>query len=118
MKQQLLMIGIIVIIVTVWLSGCNQVSNTMTPEKTRFIGTWQNTTRNITRTIILFSNDSCSVSILNETGTWDVQDSKLVMKFPVRQITYTFYYAFSNNDRNLSLTSAVSTSTTTVFTKQ
>jgi len=116
MKKQLIIIGIIAIIVTVGLSGCSQVSDTVHPEKTRFVGTWQNTTRNTTRTFVLFSDGSCSFS--NLTGIWNVTDGKFVMEFPDSHLTYSFYYTFSNNDRSLSLTSAVTTSTTSVFTKQ
>lgn len=119
MKKQLIIIGIFTVIITVGLSGCDDINKNINPEKSKFVGAWQNATNNITRTFILYSNDSCSLSTLNETGTWDVKDSKFVMEFPDRQITYTFYYSFSNNNRSLSLTSAaVQTSTTTVFTRQ
>ena len=116
MKEQLIVIGVIAIIVTVGLSGCSEVSDTVHPEKTRFVGTWQNTTRNSTKTFMLFSDGSCSFS--NLTGKWNVTDGMFVMEFPDSHLFYQFYYTFSNNDGSLSLTSAVTMSTTSVFTKQ
>ena len=41
MKKQLVIIGIVAILVTVGLSGCNQVSNPLNPERNRFTGTWK-----------------------------------------------------------------------------
>ena len=43
MKKQLVIIGIVVLLVCVVLSGCNEDSNTIKPEKNRFIGTWKGT---------------------------------------------------------------------------
>jgi len=117
MKKNLVIIATIVLLIIV-LSGCNEKDNTVYPEKNKFIGTWQNRTQNITRTISFFSNDSCSLSTLNETGTWKLQNSTLIMKFPVSYLTYIFDYTFSNNNRTLSLSSALGTSITQVFTKQ
>ena len=116
MKKQLLIIGIIALLFFVELSGCEQKSNMSTPDKSKFVGTWQNTTMNITRTISVFSDGSCSFS--NLTGTWELQNGIFLMKFPDSGLTYRFYYLFSNNDRTLSLSSAVGSSITQVFTKQ
>lgn len=118
MKKHYVIIATIALLLSIGLSGCTEENNTIHPEKNMFVGTWKNTTKNITRTIILFSNDSCSLSILNETGTWDIEDGKLVLKFPDSYLTYIFNYEFSNNERTLSLSSALGTSMTQVFTKQ
>jgi thioredoxin-related protein len=112
--KQMVIIGIIILLISVGLSGCT--SNPLDTEKHKFIGTWTNSTISVNRTIILFSNGSCSFSTL--TGIWDLRQGKFVMEFPDSHLTYTFNYAFSNNDRTLSLSSAVTTSTTQVFTKQ
>jgi thioredoxin-related protein len=112
--KQMVIIGIIILLISVGLSGCT--SNPLDTEKNKFIGTWTNSTISVNRTIILFSNGSCSFSTL--TGIWDLRQGKFVMEFPDSHLTYTFNYAFSNNDRTLSLSSAVTTSTTQVFTKQ
>ena len=41
MKKQLVIIGIVALLVTVWLSGCNQVSNRLNPDRDKFLGTWK-----------------------------------------------------------------------------
>ena len=125
MKKQLIIIGIVALLLIVGLSGCNQISNPFTSEKDKFVGTWRNTTKNITRTISLFSDGNCTFSTLNGTrdlknltGIWDLKNGTFIMKFPDSHLTYPFYYVFSDNDRTLSLSSAVGTSTPMVFTKQ
>ncbi|VVB62289.1 Uncharacterised protein [uncultured archaeon] len=116
MKKQLVIIGILALLFIVGLSGCEQNSNTSNPDENKFVGTWQNTTRNITRTISLSSDGSCSFS--NFTGTWYLQNGIFIMNFPDSYLTYRFNYLFSNNNRTLSLSSAVGSSITQVFTKQ
>jgi len=115
MKKQLVIIGIVAILVTVGLSGCNQVTNTVNPEKSKFVGTWQNTTLDLTTTINLFSDGTCSY--IGLPGTWDVKDGKLVMDFTDSGVDWTYNYVFSNNDRTLSLTSTAG-GLTQVYTKQ
>lgn len=119
----MLTIGIIALLVTVGLSGCEQSENKT--KKETFVGIWQSTTTNITRTITLLANNSCSLSTLKGssnfstlTGTWEIKDEKFIMKFPNPLLIYTFNYSFSNNDRTLTLTSAYYSSTTQEFTKQ
>lgn len=123
MRKQLILIGIATLLVTIGLSGCEQSENKTDTEK--FIGTWQSTTHNITRTITLSSDDSCSLStstgssnLSTLTGTWEIKEDKFNMKFQDPPLLYSFYYTFSNNDRTLTFTSALTTSTTQVFTKQ
>jgi uncharacterized protein YceK len=115
MKKQLEIIGIVALLVAVGLSGCNQVSNTITSEKNKFVGTWKNTTLDLTTTINLFSDGTCSY--LGLPGTWDVKDGKLVMDFTDSGFTWKYNYVFSNNDRTLSLTFTAG-GLSQVFTKQ
>jgi hypothetical protein len=115
MKKQLVIIGIVALLVSVGFSGCNQVSNTINPEKNKFVGIWQNTTLDLTTTINLFSDGTCSYMGL--LGTWDVKDGKLVMDFTDSGFTWTYNYVFSNNDRTLSLTFTAG-GLTQVYTKQ
>ncbi|VVB61215.1 Uncharacterised protein [uncultured archaeon] len=101
-KQLLIIIGVIALLVCIGLCGCNQVNNTINPEKNKFVGTWQNTTLDLTTTINLFSDGTCLY--LDLPGTWDVKDGKLIMDFTDSGFTWTYNYVFSNNDRTLSLT--------------
>jgi len=88
MKKQLVIIGIVALLVSVGFSGCNQVSNTINPEKNKFVGIWQNTTLDLTTTINLFSDGTCSY--LSLSGTWDVKDGMLVMDFTDSGFTWTY----------------------------
>jgi len=97
MKKPLVIIGIVAILVGVGLSGCNQVR---IPEKERFVGSWQNTTGY--PSLIEFSkNGSCTYGAV---GTWDLKDGKLVINIPSYNLNDTYNYAFSNNDKTLTLT--------------
>lgn len=114
MRKQLVIIGVILFFICVSLSGCNQVSDTLTLEKNKFIGTWQNTTLGLVITLSLFSDGTCTY--LSLSGTWDVTDGKFVMEFADSRLSSTYTYTFSDNDRTLTLTSQYGL--TTNYTKQ
>jgi hypothetical protein len=97
MKKQLVIIGIVAILVCVGLSGCNQISNTINPEKSKFVGTWQDTTF---ISYDIFS-DGTFTNAFGQGGTWDIKDDKLVMYYS--ETTYSYSYIFSNNDRTVTL---------------
>jgi hypothetical protein len=116
-KKQLVNIGIIVILVTVGLSGCNsspeeQPIPGQLVNKEKFVGIWKNTT--ILMTLNLSSNGTCKLFSLY--GMWDVKNETFVMEFPDGNIL-TYNYAFYKTYRTLYLTS-LSDNLTTVFTKQ
>jgi hypothetical protein len=120
MKKQLVIIGIVVILVTVGLSGCNQVSNPLNSDKGRFVGTWKgNTIMNNTMctptqiTLTFFSDNTYSINSIS--NTWDIKDGKLVLvgislltDAPM-QTVYTF--TFSNFDRTLTITDVAGNNT-------
>ena len=114
MKKQLVIIGIVAILFTVELSGCNQVSNTLIPEKSKFVGRW---TSSDNVNLDLFSDGTCAFTIMS--GTWDLKDGKLVLDLPSSTMPYTlaYNYQFSDNDRTLSLIDKAS-GTSAIFTKQ
>ena len=62
MKKQLVIIRIIALLVCVGLSGCNEVSNTIDPEKNKFIGTWKSdnstTIEGLEDTILFYSKNN------------------------------------------------------------
>lgn len=101
MKKPLPIIGIVALLVCVGLSGCNQVSNTLNPEKGKFIGTWKVEKLNnstISGEVYTFFSDG-TVGISAASGTWELKDGKLVLEFEMHQSMYS--YSFSNNDRTL-----------------
>ncbi|HVQ00637.1 MAG TPA: hypothetical protein VMT57_03900 [Candidatus Thermoplasmatota archaeon] len=117
MKKLLIIIGTISLLVSVSLSGCNQVNITSNPEKNKFVGTWANTTRMMswsnatyTETFTLLSDGTSSYMGL--AGTWDIKDHQLVITDTRDSIVNYYTYVFSNNDRTLTLNG------NQVFTKQ
>ena len=102
---------------TVGLSGCstqnnneNQDNNTISPEKSKFVGTWKNNTSYLT--LDLFSDGTCTM--WGNTGTWDLKDGKLVINLRSAGVpfTYTYIFVFFNNDNTLKLIPTKSTTGT------
>ena len=121
MRKQLVIIGILAILVTVGLSGCNEINIMLNPEKSKFVGTWQNKASDARgiyyNTMILSSGDTGSLNGLSVT--WDLKDGKLIIKSmsSSSSIPLTYNYIFFDNDRALTLTDSV-LSETLVWTKQ
>ena len=126
MKKQLI-IGIVVLLICVVLSGCNeqQTTNTEKSDEDRITGTWfiselfEGSSRTIT---YIFSPDKTYKvigSYKNYTesfnGTWKIEDNKLVVTIEGR--TLIGNYQFSNNEKTLTITDTTS-NTSTVLTKQ
>lgn len=109
MKKQLVIIGIVALLVSVGLSGCNQVSNTINPERGKFVGTWKGIeiymgySSNVSLTCLSDGTFSAG-KLLISGGTWDLIDNKFILKFSESGIS-TYDYVFSNNDKSLNLTS-------------
>ena len=117
MQKQFIIIGIATILVCVGLSGCNEVSNTSNTEKNKFIGTWHGTVPAFgidENTIKFFSNNTLTINTLS--GTWDIEDNKLVLTFNDGGLL-EYSYLFSNNDRTLTITD-IDTKVTSILTKQ
>jgi hypothetical protein len=109
MKKQLIIIGIIVLLIAVGLSGCNEVNQSN--DKSKFIGTWYKSNDLV---INLLSDGTCSY--LEQSGAWDVKDGKLVLELS-SGYNPSFNYAFSDSDLTLKLTSTLDGSTV-VYTKR
>ena len=119
MKKQLVIIGILAILITVGLSGCNEIINTVNPEKNKFVGTWKH---NDTQ-MIFFSDGTTPNAFLGITGNWDIKDGKLVIT--VRgdsTVDFVYSYIFSDNDKTLTVVleqpSFGFSTTPTTYTKQ
>jgi hypothetical protein len=100
-KKKLVILGIVAILVSVGLSGCNQVSNRLNPDRDKFLGTWKVVEFNNSTTsgeVYTFFSDG-TVGITNTMGTWEFKDGKLVLDFDVHQ--YVYSYNFSDSDRTL-----------------
>ena len=103
MKKQLLIIGIIVLLVAVGLSGCEQQKSN--DDTSRFIGTWSvQIPDDINSTINFFSNGTFSWNRTRYTlrGTFEIKDEKITMNFGGD--IWVLGYSFSDNDKKLVFT--------------
>jgi hypothetical protein len=116
MKKQLVTIGTLALLVCVGLSGCNQTSNTINPDKDKFIGTWKTTSGSPPAIVYItfFSNGSGSGSAYNSSFTWLIKNGNITFKN--NRVTESCAYSFSNNDKTLTL--IVSSGEKIIFTKQ
>ena len=76
------------ILLSVGLSGCKKISNSIKCDMDKFIGIWESEFRvlmigrNYTDTMIYFSDGTLSMSIYglgSSSGTWDIKDGKFVL---------------------------------------
>lgn len=111
MKKPLVIIGIFTFCVIVVVSGCTSSF----VDKDRFIGTWRETTSPVY--LVLFSNGSCFFA--DVSGTWDINDGKLVLMITSGPVfTNTYQYVFSNHDTTLELICYECGDSPRVFTRQ
>jgi hypothetical protein len=108
MKTQVIIIGIVALFMCAGLSGCNSLSS----DKDKFVGTWK-ASNGVTS--VLFSDGTCTVASVS--GTWQIKDKMLVIVLANLPTQSTFSYAFSNDDKTVTLTE-VATGISTVYTKQ
>lgn len=110
-KKKIVLIGILVILISGFLSGCTDQGNTQNTEKDKFVGTWYKSNYLV---LDLHLDGTCSY--LGETGTWDITEDILTLMLS-SGYTPTFTYAFSDSNLTLKLTSTLDDSTT-VYTKR
>jgi len=105
MKKQIMIVGIIVILLTVGLSGCN---NTTISDEERIIGTWDvsmtSQGMNIREDRWEFHSDH-TYETARSNGTWKITNNKLILTYTTQtQSTKTMDYVFSNNYNTITLT--------------
>ena len=113
MKKQLVIVGIVAVLISVGLSGCNENSNTSNTEKNRFIGTWHSST-GYPSILKFFKDGKCTYGY---NGTWELIDGKLFINLTNILLETTYDYTFSSNDKTLTLT-YIENNVTEVWTKQ
>ena len=109
MKKQLIIIGMIIILLTVGLSGCNETNtNETNTNKEKILGAWL---ANVTTgpgkggkgAYTYFSNGTflASSTTTEVWGIFNITDEKLTMSRG--NSTFTYDYTFSDNDNKVTL---------------
>jgi hypothetical protein len=106
MKKQVILIGIITLLITLSISGCE---NSTDIDKNKFVGTWVGSVHVIALnqtvqnwTVIFYANGTFTEDG-RTGGLWDISDGTIIMNHPTMYQIHT--YTFSNNDRTVQLDS-------------
>jgi len=108
MKNLFIVIGIVVLLLTVGLSGYNEISNPLSSEEDRFIGTWESE-KDGSGIVTFFSDGEwigSGIWLGGMTGYYEIKDGKLVMSYIIEGTKFSTVnnYSFYNNDTTLTLT--------------
>ena len=103
MKKHLIVIGTVVLLLAVGLSGCNEI-NPLPSEEDRFVGTWENEYGD---TIVFFSDGTGSQTLWS--FQWEIKDNKLVREIDQDVVSIVVDYQFSDDDTTLTLAAQVYT---------
>jgi hypothetical protein len=112
MKKQLVFIGILALLVSVGLSGCNEISNVFLTDEGRLIGTWNSEGIWVDiPTVIVFSSNGTFKSIIDflefqtiSEGKWDLNDGTITMEIVDLFPSTNYTYQFSEDNKTLTLT--------------
>ena len=110
MKKELVIFGLIILLVSVGSSGCDQITR-----DNRFIGTWTDQLETGSFTCLSDGTLTVSSGLLSGSGTWTFQNGKFVIQSDDYKAVYG--YSFSNNDNTLTLTESNS-GFSIIYTKQ
>ena len=94
MNKKLILIGIALILVSIGLSGCNEVQNPFDTDRNRFVGTWKSEDKS---EVITFFSDNTFSGGTSASGTWELKDGKLVISLSGGEFVDTYDYIFFND---------------------
>jgi len=107
MRGKYVIVGLIVLLITVGLSGCTNPLS----DKDKFVGAWSGTYSyggigglSVSITFLSDGTYSARLPLTTESGTWDVKDGKLVKQGGSNPMVI-YSYSFTGNDKSLILTS-------------
>jgi len=111
MKKQLVTIGILAILITVGLSGCNEISNVFLSDEDKLVGTWnsEGIWFVVPTVIVFFSNGTLKIEVemgtidFSSEGKWEMNDGIITMEI-VDLIPSNYTYQFSEDNKTLTLT--------------
>ena len=99
MKNQIMILGISILLIVFALSGC--FGNDSNNELNKFIGIWKHVSSIDGITIIFESNGNCKYKI--DPAKWEIKDEKLIIDFINVNVTLTFNYRFLDKNQILEL---------------
>jgi hypothetical protein len=94
MNKKIVIIGIALILVSIGLSGCNEVQNSPETDISKFIGTWKSEDKS---EVITFFSDNTFSGGTSFSGTWELKDGKLVISLLGGEFVDTYDYIFFND---------------------
>lgn len=112
MKKYFVVLGVIVLVVCVGLSGCNQISNLFLSDEDKFVGLWESEGFLEAPTVIGFSSNgtlsiTVQVGLLNFSssgGSWELNAGILTMELEDLILLTTYTYTFEEENTKLTLT--------------
>jgi PKD repeat protein len=104
MKGNVIILGIIILLVCVGLSGCTNTNNPTDTEKNKFIGSWYDIMHS-DKTLIFYSNNSVKWGD-SGMGEFSIENGELHLNLDATPLVgeSIWGYSFSDNDTNLTLT--------------
>ena len=111
MNRHPIILGIIVLLICVGLSGCNGIGGNN--ELNRFVGKWKS---NDIPTVMMFNSDrTCYIGA--GRGTYKLEHDSLVVDLD-QGVSVIYEYQFSNDNNTLTLTEMGAYKATFVYTRQ
>ena len=119
MSNNLLIIVIAALLLSVGLSGCNTRFRPEINIDDRLVGAWEGEDELGYNISINFSSDGGFITSYGERGKYEIKDEKLVMTVMTGDLkaVLTYEYVFSDNNNTLSLTE-LGVNRTIIYTRQ
>jgi hypothetical protein len=123
MKKQFIIIGVVIVLIIVGLSGCstqnnnqNQNNNNVNPERNSFIGVWKTDPIDNYWTLELYSNGTFKRMDGVVGGQYEINDGHLALNYTDEiWVPDEFDYNFSNSNTTLILIKPSANLTVTLF---
>jgi hypothetical protein len=122
-KKHAVILGILLLCLSVSLSGCDQISNLFLSDEGRIVGTWNSDWDEIPTEFVFTSNGTVTASIdfgefhYSSEGTWEISNGKLSLEIGDFMPFTQFTYQFADDAKTLMLTT-INGNTTHTLTKQ
>ena len=107
MKKHIIVIGIVVLLLVVGFSGCNENNNTLPSDEEKIVGTWKksNVEYEWEVTMTMLPNGTIITGGYEVTGSgkWELKDGKFILTWMEEGETKTdsWHYSFSDDYNTL-----------------